>query len=94
MSTTTRFLSVLTAFALSCATLHAQSADAALDAFRAGAWTKVLDAVKAVPADAADRPKALYLEGETYLVVARPDLAYLDIALLVHLFHQTELCYV
>lgn len=75
MSTTARFLSVLTAFALSCATLHAQSADAALDAFRAGAWTKVLDAVKAVPADAADRPKALYLEGETYLVVARPDLA-------------------
>lgn len=68
---THRFLP-LVAFVLASAALRAQTADAALAAFKAGEWPKVFDAVKAVPADAADRSKALYVAGEAYLVVGEP----------------------
>lgn len=51
---------------------RAQTADKAMTAFKAGQWKEVFAAVTAVPGDSADRPKALYIAGEAYLVVGQP----------------------
>ncbi|MBK7878418.1 MAG: tetratricopeptide repeat protein [Planctomycetes bacterium] len=69
MSARNPLLLSLAALVFASAVSHAQTADVALAAFKAGAWPQVFEAVKDVPANAADRPKALYVAGEAYLVV-------------------------
>lgn len=67
--TTSRGLSFALASTLFALTTHAQSADKALAAFKAGEWKQVFAAVAAVPKDSADLPKALFIAGEAHLVV-------------------------
>jgi len=59
-----------TSLVVPCAS--AQTAEKALAAFKAGQWKEVFAAVEAVPAEAADRARALYLAGEAHLVVGQP----------------------
>jgi len=67
--TTTRGVSFALAATLLTLVAHAQTADKALTAFKAGQWKQVFAAVAAVPSDAADRPRALFVAGEAHLLV-------------------------